>query len=66
MLTAQPVLKTQTIKEKPPEVLIQTINEPVQKKLVVTKDIIESRNDYIQAFQSCSAEIVGLREWYGF
>lgn len=53
------------IREVPPQILTTPCAFPAKREFKVTRDIVESREEWINAFCNCYSQLSRFSEWSG-
>ena len=62
--TTDPLVRTEYIRERPPEELLRACEPPTERPVAITEDIIDNWLAADAAYQECAARVLRLKGWY--
>ena len=62
--TTEPLVRTEYIRELPPEELLRACEPPTERPVAITEDIIDNWLAADAAYQECAARVLRLKGWY--
>gem|GEM_PF-4298102 len=62
--TTEPLVRTEYVRERPPEALLRECEPPTERPVAITEDIIDNWLAADAAYQECAARVLRFKGWY--